>query len=272
MNYDLIVSDFDGTLRRDDGSVGERTQRAIANFTAKGGIFTVCTGRMTSSVLPIARKLGLKGPVVSFQGSTIADIETGKILFEHAFPFEDALFVLETMESLGYRVHFYSPTEFYTNYEGEELSWYESVVGVKGKRISHLSSFLREHPMPIIKILTMVRAEDKLHVFETLKEKLGAKYYVTYSAACLVEVALSGCDKGTAVKFLADYYHIPLEKTMSFGDNFNDVPMILTAGLGVAVANAADSLKEVAPLVSEYTNNEDAVGRTIEEYVREETR
>ena len=272
MNYDLIVSDYDGTLRRDDGTVGELTRKAIADFVAKGGIFTLCTGRMTSSVLPVARGLGLKGPVVSFQGSTVADVETGKILFEHAFSRQDALFVVETMEELGYCAHLYTQTEFYTNYEGKELEWYESVVGVKGKRVFKLSDFLRTHELSVIKILTMVKEEEKQIVFETLKQKLGPGFYVTYSAACLVEVALAGCDKGTALKYLADYHRIPLEKTMAFGDNFNDVPMILTAGVGVAVANAAPSLKECAPLVSEYTNNDDAVGRTIEAFLREETR
>lgn len=263
MKYELIVSDFDGTLRREDGTIGEYTLNAIRDFTQKGGIFTICTGRMTASVLPIAKKLGLKGPVVSFQGSTIIDSETGKILFENAFSLEDSLFVLETMEKHGYHGHMYSSTAFYTNYESEQLDWYESVVGVKGNRVDSLSGYLKEHPMPLIKILAMVKPEDKLTVYETLKNALGERFYVTYSAACLVEIAVRGYDKGTAVRFLADYYQIPIEKTMSFGDNYNDVPMIEAAGLGVAVQNSAEPLKEAADFVSPFTNDEDAVGKTM---------
>ena len=72
--------------------------------------------------------------------------------------------------------------------------------------------------------------------------------------------------KGTAVQFLADYYGVPIEKTVGVGDQLNDISMIQAAGLGVAVKNADERLKAVADHVCEYTNEEGAVGKLIEQF------
>ena len=85
LTYGLIVSDFDGTLRRTEGGISERNVRAIGRYVDAGGVFAFCTGRMLSSIMPYAKELGLKGLVAAYQGATIADIESGALLRE--FPF-----------------------------------------------------------------------------------------------------------------------------------------------------------------------------------------
>ena len=95
MKYRLFVSDFDGTLVRDDGSISPRNIEAVARFRRSGGIFAVCTGRMLSSIRPRLKELGLQeGIVVAFQGAQIADIGTGKLLKDEAFSEEEALEVV----------------------------------------------------------------------------------------------------------------------------------------------------------------------------------
>ena len=56
INYPLIISDFDGTLLRTDGDDRRRNETAIDGYIAAGGTFGICTGRMTGSILPRARK------------------------------------------------------------------------------------------------------------------------------------------------------------------------------------------------------------------------
>ena len=80
-----------------------------------------------------------------------------------------------------------------------------------------------------------------------------------------MEVTSKQYSKGTAVRFLADYYHVPIEKTIAVGDSLNDLPMLTAAGLGLAVKNADAALKEQVRTFP-YTNDEYAVGRIIAEY------
>ncbi len=67
------------------------------------------------------------------------------------------------------------------------------------------------------------------------------------------------------MKFLAERYGIPMEKTIAVGDNLNDLSMIEAAGLGVAVGNAVQPLKNAADFVT-VTNTDGAIAKIIEEF------
>ena len=67
------------------------------------------------------------------------------------------------------------------------------------------------------------------------------------------------------MEFLANYYGVPLEKTIAVGDQWNDLPMIEKAGLGIAVQNADQKLKERA-VVCSLTNEQGAIAEVIEKY------
>ncbi|MBQ5801461.1 MAG: HAD-IIB family hydrolase [Clostridia bacterium] len=69
MNYSLIVTDFDGTLLKSDGTISQRTKDAINRYMAKGGKFAISTGRMPAAILPHIKELGLDGVVSCAQGS-----------------------------------------------------------------------------------------------------------------------------------------------------------------------------------------------------------
>ena len=86
MRYPLFLSDFDGTLVRPDGTVSEENIRAIARYRAAGGVFAVCTGRGLTSIVPRLKELGITdGLVVAYQGATVADVATGKLLKDDGF-------------------------------------------------------------------------------------------------------------------------------------------------------------------------------------------
>ena len=68
------------------------------------------------------------------------------------------------------------------------------------------------------------------------------------------------------MEFFAKYYGVPLEKTIAVGDQWNDLPMIERAGLGIAVQNADKRLKEKAAYICENTNEQGAIGEVIERF------
>ena len=92
MKYPLFLSDFDGTLVRRDGTVSEENRRAIERYRSAGGVFAVCTGRGLTSIVPRLADVGMReGLVVAYQGATIADIATGKLLKDDGFTREQAI-------------------------------------------------------------------------------------------------------------------------------------------------------------------------------------
>ncbi len=266
MKYSLFLSDFDGTLVRGDGTISERNKRAIAAYRAAGGVFAVCTGRMLTSILPRLKELGLNdGLAVAYQGATIADIATGKLLKDDAFEEEDALKTVRFLEGENRHIHIYTVDRLYCNRDDELLHIYERICGVKGTVTDEtLSAFIeRTHPR-VVKVLTMLEPEQKAALAERLRRALGERFFVTCSSDWLVEVMPKGQDKAAAVEFLSAYYGVPREKIAAIGDQLNDLPLLRAAGGRFAVANAEEELKNEATVVPSF--EEDGVAYAIENY------
>ncbi len=268
VNYELIVSDFDETLANNEHHVPQDVVDAINEYVEAGGIFAVCTGRMLRSILPRVREIGLKGIVVAYQGTVIADIETGNIIRNGGLSAEDAEYAARVLEEYGLKMNAYSGTNFYSNVADANpyRMYYQQSTGVYGITIEGLmSDYIASHHMFCEKITVMVTNREQESVYKIMQERLGDRFDITCSAGCLVEVSPLNDHKGTALKWLADHYGIPMEKTIACGDQLNDLTMIEAAGLGVAVGNAVQRVKEAADIVT-VTNNEGAVGKIIREY------
>ena len=268
INYPLIISDFDGTLLRGDGTIAEETKKTIDEYMRLGGRFAICTGRTLSSILPRANELGLKGLVACYQGSVIADIETGELKADGFLPTDGAAAICRAMEELGLHIHVYEMNKYYSNMDDAALKAYEKISGEKGIVYEEkpLSSWILERGIKVRKVLALVAPEEKAAVYQALESRFGNDYYVTYSAAFLVEITSRKYSKGSAVRFIADYYGVDIAKTIAVGDSLNDLPMIEAAGLGIAVQNADELLKKRAKVTLDYTNDENAVGKIVEKY------
>ena len=268
INYPLIISDFDGTLVNDDGSITQRNKEAIADYVAAGGAFAISTGRMPDGILSRAQDLGLKGMVSTCQGGIIVDIESGEVISEGRIPYETTLKIIQKMEEMGLHIHIYDLWDYYSNMDDEALKHYEYIVKSKAKLIIDrpLSEYVQECKFATYKVLVMVHPEDNERVRKALEAENFEGCVVTRSGPFLVEVVNANYSKGTAVEFLAKYYGVTLEKTIAVGDQLNDIPMIEKAGLGIAVKNADERLKQAADYVSEYTHEESAIADVIEKF------
>lgn len=268
MKYKIFISDFDGTLVRDDGTVSEKNKAAICRYREQGGVFAVCTGRMTPAILPRVRELGLNGLVASFQGAVITEIESGKTLRCSVFQDELAYRVVRMLEERGYHTHVYTAEKMYCNVADEALAMYERVCGVKAEIVPCLHEFARNHSLKIVKAVVFVEKERRVETEETLATLFGADCYVTSSAHYLVEVMPAGRNKGEALAFLSDYYGVDSQEIAAIGDMNNDIPLVAAAGGKFAVENAEEGLKRIARVVPSCEN--DGVAYALERYAMEE--
>lgn len=268
VNYGLIVSDFDGTLLTTKQTIPQKVKEAIADYVAAGGIFAVCTGRMLASILPQVRSMGLEGLVAAYQGTVIADIESGKLLRNGGFELDDACYICKVLEERGEPINVYADNVMYTTLPAEDglLTSYEKITGITAHHFEgRMSDFVRKNKLYCQKIVSVVGPEKKQPLYNYLKSVFGDRFEVTYSAAVLVEVSPKGDDKGAALRFLAAHYGIPPEKTVAIGDNLNDLPMIKAAGVGVAVANGVEEFRSFADEVCS-SCNDGGVAEVIRKY------
>ncbi len=272
MKYKLFVSDFDGTLVRSDGTLSKKNIEAIGRYREAGGIFAVCTGRMLPSILPRARELGLtEGLLVAFQGATVCDLATEKLLLDKGFGREDALRVLRLLEARDLHIHMYTVYDLYCNRRDRWLAQYETICGVKANVVTDepLSAVAEREDLRIVKTLAVVAPSESAALCAQLQEALGERFFVTTSAPTLVEIMPADQTKGEAVKFLSRYYGIAREEIAAIGDQWNDLPMIQAAGGKFTVKNGVAELKKYAKEVA--SNDEDGVAEAILKYAMEGT-
>ena len=264
----LIVSDFDNTLITSDQKVLPEVREAISRYVADGGVFAVCTGRILAAILPRVRELGLKGLVSACQSSVIADIQTGELLRVRGLAPGQAAEVCAEIERAGQSVNVYSGDNFYTSIpkDNEYLKMYERIIGVRSQHIDiPLSEFVRQNSIVCQKVASLCPVSEKDNLYRRLLAKFKGRYDITCSADVLVEASPVEDTKGAGLKFLAAHYGIDIADTVAIGDNLNDLSMIEQAGIGVAMGNAVDELKNRADFVA-LSNDEGGVAQVIKKF------
>ncbi len=271
MKYDLIFSDFDGTLLKSDNTIDRKTADAIKDYISRGGHFVVCTGRMSSSIDPWLEYLGIGGQriaVAGYQGTSISDTD-GNLLYCDYIDVKTVLTILKKAKELNVYVHFYDDKWVYVaekNWINEE---YNRLTGAPLKPVGDLIEFLAVHPeLKVIKIMIVV---EPAKLVETLDEcnRLnlnGVQFYT--STSMFVECVSSDGGKGNGLKKVAELLGIPLDKTLAIGDNMNDIPMLKAAGMSVAVGNALDAVKAEADYIAG-TNDQNPIAEAIEKFCKE---
>ncbi len=266
MKYKLIISDFDDTILNSQLSYSQYFADTVKQFIDGGGHFHIATGRMTPGVIDYARDLGLKGRLITYQGSVVVDVETGEVLENHGFSVENALKITRYIEKIGCYFHIYSDKNVITQQATEFTRIYSnfSKCGVI-ETVGKVSDYIQEHSHITPKIMAMTNPENVPSLMQELDKEFSDIALVNTSKKWMVEIVPKGVDKGIAAKNLAESLGIKQEETLAIGDSLNDVPMIKWAGLGVIVDNGSDQAKQFADAIAPSNDNE-GVASTIRKY------
>ena len=268
--YQMVVSDFDGTLFRSDHTISEKSKETINKFVENGGVFAISTGRSLQTILPIAKELGLKGVMACSNGAMIVDIESGERFFEKKNTVQETYEICKLLEELGVYAQVSDFKEFYAKNSCEYLDVYQKITNTKAFLTDQpLSEFVKENSIESVKVLCIIEESKRDELLEKIRLLTNDRFYITSGMKYFIEICPKGVSKGEAVIFLSEYYKVPLENIIAVGDSLNDLPMLETAGLGLAVKNAEEVLKNTVK-VYPYTNDENAVARIIEQYALEE--
>lgn len=263
MKYKLIVTDYDGTLIKKDGTISTRQLNAINDYINCGGIFAIVTGRMTASILPIARRLGLNGLIASFNGGEVTDIKTGTHLYTNSIPCELATKIFALCEENNAYTHGYLNENYYCYQKTSVTEFYQNLTGVNAVVLGEkLSNYFGKNNFNTNKILVMDSKEvcDKVY---PLLLPFADKLNVIRSNDIQIEITDKNTSKANALAYLAKHYNVDIKDTIAVGDGGNDASMLAFAGLGIAVSNAEDLAKQSAKMVSEFSNQEDAIYHII---------
>lgn len=264
MRIKLIAVDIDGTLLNPQNDLTAPTITAIQAATAAGIKVVLCTGRPLSGVQPYLNALKIQGEdqyAITYNGALVQTV-AGRVLASQALTYNDYVDLEAFARKAQVHFHVVTPKHLYT--ADRDISRYT----VKESQLVHLPLRFREAAqmdpqllMPTAVFIDEIAKIDALR----LPQALTNRFYVVRTDPHFIEVMNPKTSKGNALRDLADHLHLPLTAVMALGDQDNDLPMITTAGLGVAMGNANDRVKAAAD-VTTLTNAADGVAAAIYKY------
>lgn len=272
MSYKLICTDMDGTLLNSNNEISKRNLEAIKKASEKGVQVAVSTGRLFVSANYYADLIGVKTPVIASNGAYIRDKNIDKVIYKSLLGYKNCKKVMEVMKKYDMYAHFNTYNSIITEKLVHSSKFYSKMNESlpQDRRInimitSNWEESFKEYENEILKCIVIDKDYEKLKLVkeELLKEE-GLE--VVSSFVNNIEVMTKGVSKGNAVDILANYYNLSREEVMCIGDSENDLSMIKFAGMGVAMGNGSELVKENSDYITD-TNNEDGVAKAIEKFI-----
>lgn len=263
MQYKLVAVDMDGTLLNSQGIITEKTVNSIQKAVEKGVIFTICTGRPIQGVERFNSILKLDAPFITYNGAMIVMGKSKEILYEQGISAEDARSIFKWGRKFKTTIMVWSNNQLYANEINERVNDYKKLSGVEPVLIENEEEIIHNG---ITKILWYDDA-DKINYYQSvLKDKLGDGVNYCTSKPIFLEFVDKRVSKAVAMEKLGEHFGIKSNEMIAIGDGFNDLPMIEYAGMGVAMGNAPDMIKEKADYVT-LSNDEDGIAYVLDKFI-----
>lgn len=264
MKYKLIAMDLDGTLSNDQKVITEKTKAALMAAQKQGIRLALASARPSPGLFKerdILKMQDFGGVLMSYNGGRIVDAATGKALFETCMDLEETKQVLRFLECLPVTPILDDGVQFYvTDKNGFKVDYECRNNNMVCTEVGNLADFLTFAP---IKILMAADPEKIKEIQKVIAQNLPASLTVVQTAPFYLEVIPKVINKGQGVVDICKVLGIRAEEVIAFGDAENDIPMLQTAGMGIAMGNATVAVKAIADMVT-LTNNEDGIAAALE--------
>ncbi len=253
----MIASDLDGTLLRKDWSISEYTIKIIKEAQASGIRWVTVTGRSDRGARPIMENYGLSCDYILMNGAEFRDTN-GNLIKSENIDTDLARFVCEKLhrENLGFEINT-DRGDYTTTMELAEYSDYLEDGYEK----------LFEEKHNIRKILVFC---DDIHKIRRIKQQIydASGLSVLSSFENNMEVTSQKAKKGIMLKQAMKHFGFLPEEVVVFGDGENDISMFQEFPCTKPKIYGYDALKELAYRVTEYSNDEDGVAKTLEKILK----
>ncbi len=273
----VIGIDLDGTLLRganfdENYKVSELTKKVLKAMHDEGHIVCINTGRGYGGTKPVYDSIGLPSPIINHAGAYIHNPldENFKPIITELNPEQLADIVYEdkyALEITAVSLDTTTKSIWESEEELEELK--KGLIASGARKFFEEEVYLEDHKIVSANIVYDV--DDIWKLIDHLKEQYGSEMHIVdwISSTALrmgykgIEINAAAMGKGQAVMEVAKLYNIPLENTMGIGDSPNDIDLMKTPAVGVAMNNARDEIKELADIVIDWTNEEEGVAKFL---------
>jgi len=251
MPIKMIVTDLDGTMLKTDLSISERTKNTLSLCRARGIKVIYATGRETFAADRVTAGVCFDGRII-MNGAVAAIDDT--VVYSRLIPYIVARPLLMACDQYGLKTASQGNVTHYSNFiVSDEWPFITSFQVVD----------FSKHNKEAEKLYMVVRNRDDVLFIE---KHLPKELYLSVSRDNLAMVMHREATKSKALAEMARVWDIKQAEIVAFGDDLNDIDLMVYAGIGVAVENALDETKAAADYACD-TNDNDGVAKWLEENV-----
>jgi Cof subfamily protein (haloacid dehalogenase superfamily) len=268
MQYCLIALDIDGTLANSQKEISQRNINALAQAVSQGAQVALVSGRPTPGILPTAKAINMDkigGFILSFNGAKIINYTTGQVIYQNVLSAQDVQAICAEAKALGVAAITYSDQALYST--SAQNQYVQKEATINKMPVVEVADLAAATTFETPKCL-MVDDPDKLVQVEQHMKAKFPNLSIYRSEPYFLEIVPLGVDKAFSLDLLLKKHHLTAQNLLACGDGFNDLSMIQYAGMGVAMQNAQQVVKDAANYVSPYTNDQDAVAHAIEMFCK----
>lgn len=252
--YKAVFSDIDGTLLNTSHKIPKGTKEKIQQMNQRKIPFVLVSARMPKGMTAIRDELGERNPMICYSGALVVD-GNGNPIYSVSLEPQEAKSICEKIRESVPEVS----VNIYSNdcWMAEDLEEYwvkqeMEITGVRAAQVSFQEDSVFEE---VHKILCMGKEEHISFLEKELKKEF-PEIRIYKSKNTYLEIMSMKASKSDAVHMLEGFFGIKKDEIIAFGDGHNDIDMIEYAGLGVAMGNASDEVKEAANEVTDINDKE----------------
>lgn len=263
-DYQLVAFDMDGTLLDSTKDLQPGTRSALAAVRAAGARIMLASGRPIPGLKSLANRLNIGQDLVlaGMNGSIVVDQATNREIARHPMPLDMARELIAVAKKHDVLVMIPHDDELLVEDASDTHAQHEaSSNDLSIRQVDDLTQ-LDVEPT---KVLFVGEREITDPLLDELSQSYGDHLELAYSSPLYLEATAAGVDKGSAITDYCRAQGIPLSRVMAFGDNGNDVGMLRTAGLGIAMGNGIPEAKAAADMVTT-SNDDEGIARVLSRY------
>ncbi len=265
MNIKLAAFDLDDTLLNEDLIISSENLEALKKISESGTQVILCSGRPKGAMDRYIKQVEKYCPAnygVAYNGAQVYDKE-GKNIFISTLGESEIKTIVDIAREWDITLQLYSDEYIYVEEHNEYVDSYLKISDMKLSLEDDLKNIKKTY-----KALYNYKPCERFNDLKKCLEKAFPDCNVFYSKPEFLEVIENTASKGNGIKQIAEILGIKREEILCIGDGLNDLSMIEYAGVGVAMLNANDELKQKADYISNRTNNEDVAVEVYERFIK----
>lgn len=263
----LIAVDMDGTLLNTDKVITPRTKRLLHKLSARGHLVVLASGRPSRALYRYYDELKLNSPLVCYNGAFVFHPKDDAFpCVEFEFPKEVVKELFNKLKPFVKNIMCENDTDIWIYSEDLYLAkffWYEGM----NMHYGDLEEILDVNPMTMI-LQTNKDNLDEQSIRRIVGQfpQLDVRFWFGLS---YFEIFYKTVSKGSALTQIANYYGIPKEDIIAFGDAENDIDMFAVSGISVAMKNGGPDIIKNAHRVSVKDNDNEGIYHTLKQILKE---